>query len=327
MARITTYSIDSQIEANDKLIGSDAQDSNITKNYLISDLANFIGQGNTGAQGPVGPAGTQGEAGANGTSIKILGTVANCVGLPTSDNTIGDVYILDADDPGCSYGAGLAGDGYTWTAESTWLNVGPLRGPQGIQGPTGPQGIQGELASSDSLALVGLDLSWSNRDPLYAVNSTHIPNLVYSRLGVNFTNLTIEEESVYKLILERKRSASNRNGSFRKGGYKRSTGFGMNPPYSDRLSEIVFSETTGDKFDFRWDLFFQSSGFPRPAGSANTVASNPQSADVHFALRISKQTGNITEVSPVLTEFTLRGIFNPDQLGADKQKRLTFILK
>lgn len=326
MARITTYSIDSQIDAKDKLIGSDAQDSNITKNYLISDLANFIGLGNTGAQGPVGPAGSQGEAGANGTSIKILGTVANCAGLPTSDNTVGDVYILDADDPGCSYGAGLAGDGYTWTAEGTWLNFGPLRGPQGIQGPTGPQGVQGALASADSLALVDLDLSWSTRDPLYAVNSTYIPNLVYSRLGVNFNNLTIEDGSVYKLILERKRSASNRSGSFRKGGYKRSTGFGMQAPYSDRLSEIVFSETTGAKFDFRWDLFFQSVGFPKPAGFAASVSS-PRRADVHFALRISKQTGNITEVSPVLTEFTLRGIFNPNQVGADKQKRLTFILK
>ena len=382
MARITTYAIDSAISGKDKLVGSDAEDSNITKNYLIADLANYIGTSNTGAQGPAGPAGptgtpgangsngsngnngapgapgsngAQGAAGADGTSISILGAVANCAALPTTGNTTGDLYILDADDAGCS---GIAGDGFVWTAGSAWLNIGPLRGPQGIQGPDGtdgsdgeagaagadgsngapgaagaqgPQGIQGSLSSSEALSLVGLDLSWSNRDPLYAVNSTYITNLVYSRLGVDFNNLDFEAGSIYKLILERKRKASVRDagGNFRKGGYKRSTGYGMQLPYSNRLSEIVFNEATGAKFDFGWDLFFQQGAqFPRPSGISTTTSGiTPASADIHFALRISKQTGNITEVSPVLTEFTLRGIFNPNQTGADKQKRLTFILK
>ena len=382
MARITTYAIDSAISGKDKLVGSDAEDSNITKNYLIADLANYIGTSNTGAQGPEGPAGsngtngsdgtngtngsngtngtngtdgTQGAAGADGTSISILGTVANCAALPTTGNTTGDLYILDADDAGCS---GITGDGFVWTAGSVWLNIGPLRGPQGIQGiagtngtdgsdgtdgtngsdgtdgtdgAQGPQGIQGSLSSSEALSLVGLDLSWSNRDPLYAVNSTNITNLVYSRLGVDFNNLDFEAGSIYKLILERKRKATTRSSggnNFRKGGYKRSTGYGMNPPYSNRLSEIIFSEATGAKFDFGWDLFFQQGAqFPRPSGMATTTGPTPASADIHFALRISKQTGNITEVSPVLTEFTLRGIYNPSQNGIDKQKRLTFILK
>ena len=346
MARITTYAIDSAISGKDKLVGSDAEDSNITKNYLIADLANYIGTSNTGAQGPEGPAGsngtngsdgtngtngsngtngtngtdgTQGAAGADGTSISILGTVANCAALPPTGNTTGDLYILDADDAGCS---GIAGDGFVWTAGSVWLNIGPLRGPQGIQGiagtngtdgsdgtdgtngsdgtdgtdgEQGPQGIQGSLSSSEALSLVGLDLSWSNRDPLYAVNSTYVPNLVYSRLGVDFNNLDFEAGSIYKLILERKRKASARDAgsSFRKGGYKRSTGYGMQLPYSNRLSEIVFNEATGAKFDFGWDLFFQQNAFPRPSGIASTVGANPASADIHFALRISKQTGNI----------------------------------
>ncbi len=385
MARITTYAIDSAISGKDKLVGSDAEDSNITKNYLIADLANYIGTSNTGAQGPEGPAGsngtngsdgtngtngsngtngtngtdgTQGAAGADGTSISILGTVANCAALPTTGNTTGDLYILDAADGGCSYGAGAEGDGYVWTAGNSWLNIGPLRGPQGIQGiagtdgtdgsdgtdgtngtdgtdgtdgAQGPQGIQGSLSSSEALSLVGLDLSWSNRDPLYAVNSTYITNLVYSRLGVDFNNLDFEAGSIYKLILERKRKATTRSSggnNFRKGGYKRSTGYGMQPPYSNRLSEIIFNEATGAKFDFGWDLFFQQNAFPRPSGISTTTGGvNVASADIHFALRISKQTGNITEVSPVLTEFTLRGIYNPSQNGIDKQKRLTFILK
>ena len=46
MARITTYAIDSTISPLDKLIGTDAEDSNITKNYLISDLLAYIGTTN-----------------------------------------------------------------------------------------------------------------------------------------------------------------------------------------------------------------------------------------------------------------------------------------
>ena len=99
--------------------------------------------GTNGANGADGTNGAQGAPGADGTSISILGTVANCAGLPPTGNTIGDLYILDADEPLCSYGAGVAGDGYVWTAGGTWLNIGPLRGPQGAQGVTGTDGTDG----------------------------------------------------------------------------------------------------------------------------------------------------------------------------------------
>ena len=106
--------------------------------------------GATGATGIQGQAGPQGSAGADGTSISVLGTVANCLGLPTSGNTSGDLYVLDSDDASCSYGAGTAGDGYVWTSGNTWLNIGPLRGPkgiQGVQGAAGAQGVQGNTGS------------------------------------------------------------------------------------------------------------------------------------------------------------------------------------
>lgn len=38
MARISTYAKDALISADDLLVGSDAEDSNITKNYRIGDL-------------------------------------------------------------------------------------------------------------------------------------------------------------------------------------------------------------------------------------------------------------------------------------------------
>ena len=43
MARISTYAVDSTIAPNDKLIGTDAEDSDLTKNYMVSDLSAYIG--------------------------------------------------------------------------------------------------------------------------------------------------------------------------------------------------------------------------------------------------------------------------------------------
>lgn len=42
MARIATYSQDTSISNNDLLVGTDAEDSNITKNYKIGDVKDFI---------------------------------------------------------------------------------------------------------------------------------------------------------------------------------------------------------------------------------------------------------------------------------------------
>lgn len=43
MARISTYVIDGTIVDDDKVIGSDANNSMITKNYTVGDLAAYIG--------------------------------------------------------------------------------------------------------------------------------------------------------------------------------------------------------------------------------------------------------------------------------------------
>ena len=94
-------------------------------------------QGQQGSQGSIGPTGVQGATGADGTSINILGTKPTVGDLPAS-GSLGDLWIIDQTGDGAT-----AGDGYVWTAESTWLNIGPLRGPRGIQGIEGIQGIQG----------------------------------------------------------------------------------------------------------------------------------------------------------------------------------------
>ncbi len=38
MAKISSYSTDASVSYNDKLIGTDAEDSNVTKNYTIGSL-------------------------------------------------------------------------------------------------------------------------------------------------------------------------------------------------------------------------------------------------------------------------------------------------
>jgi hypothetical protein len=38
MAKISSYPVDSSVSLSDKLIGTDAENSNETKNYLISDI-------------------------------------------------------------------------------------------------------------------------------------------------------------------------------------------------------------------------------------------------------------------------------------------------
>ena len=43
MARISTYAIDTSISRNDLLVGTDAEDSNITKNFTIGYLTDFVG--------------------------------------------------------------------------------------------------------------------------------------------------------------------------------------------------------------------------------------------------------------------------------------------
>jgi hypothetical protein len=42
MARISTYSEDTSISNDDLLIGTDAEDSNVTKNYKVGDLKDFV---------------------------------------------------------------------------------------------------------------------------------------------------------------------------------------------------------------------------------------------------------------------------------------------
>jgi len=93
-------------------------------------------KGDTGAIGPQGPQGPKGDV---GTGLKISGTVATQGDLPTTNNSIGDAYLV-------------GGHLFVWTG-AAWTDAGVVQGPKGDtgdtgatgpQGPAGPQGAKGD---------------------------------------------------------------------------------------------------------------------------------------------------------------------------------------
>jgi len=128
----------------DLLIGTEMSDI-VTANFTVQSLINLVtSYVPTGEGGATGPAGPQGPAGNDGTSINILGTVPTSTSLPTSGNTVGDLYITDD-----------TGDGWVWAASLAWINIGPLRGPQGIQGPAGTAGTAGATGPTGPTGATG----------------------------------------------------------------------------------------------------------------------------------------------------------------------------
>ena len=108
--------------------------------------------GPEGIQGDPGPQGEVGPQGPQGNSLTLEGVVTTWPPSATPD--IGDLYLLVAPIPLGSI-AGQPGDGIMWTG-TAWINVGPIRGPQGERGltgssgatgttgPVGPQGLKGD---------------------------------------------------------------------------------------------------------------------------------------------------------------------------------------
>jgi hypothetical protein len=100
-------------------------------------------KGDQGIQGVVGPKGDQGVVGPQGVKgdqgagVAIKGSRATPNDLPATGNAAGDTYIMTTTGSGF-----MAGDGYSYTG-TQFLNVGQIRGPQGVQGTKGDTGAQG----------------------------------------------------------------------------------------------------------------------------------------------------------------------------------------
>lgn len=102
--------------------------------------------GPIGAPGPQGLPGEIGPTGPAGTSVTIMGSYSNLSDLVNEHETgrIGDSYLV-------------GDDLYVWSnTENEWINVGRIRGPQGLPGPTGPQGIEGPQGPMGEQGIQGL---------------------------------------------------------------------------------------------------------------------------------------------------------------------------
>src|SRR5215475_13983121 len=78
-----------------------------------------------GEQGIPGAKGDKGDQGEEGTGVTIKGTVPTSANLPTTGNTVGDVWITSD-----------TGHGWSWDG-TQWVDIGPIQGPLITQGPPG----------------------------------------------------------------------------------------------------------------------------------------------------------------------------------------------
>jgi plastocyanin len=101
--------------------------------------------GGPGPTGPEGPTGPTGPAGADGTSLLILGVAADVESLPSEGNSVGDIYIVEAD-----------GEAYVWDGDS-WESIGTITGPAGEDGATGPAGDPGPTGPAGADGADGAD--------------------------------------------------------------------------------------------------------------------------------------------------------------------------
>jgi hypothetical protein len=99
--------------------------------------------GPAGEQGIQGVEGPQGVPGSPGTSINMQGSVPASEDLPAVGDLNDGWYCEDS------------GDCYVWSADSVWVNVGPIVGPQGLQGVQGIQGATGPTGATGAAGPAG----------------------------------------------------------------------------------------------------------------------------------------------------------------------------
>ena len=100
-------------------------------------------KGEVGQKGQKGEVGSKGSTGATGTGVTMEGQVATTSNLPSSGNTKGDAYIVQADD-----------SLHIWDG-SAWVSGGSIQGPQGSKGQKGEVGAKGEVGQKGATGQKG----------------------------------------------------------------------------------------------------------------------------------------------------------------------------
>lgn len=166
-----------------------------------------------------------------------------------------------------------------------------------------------DTGSSSSEQIV--TLRWGNLiNPLFAVQSTYIPNTIYQKLQVDFNGIDLNDGKEYYLVLERWKSARNAYYSnefletiytYQKGGYRQEAT--VDSIQNNRLSEIQITQTEGQLFDFKWDRFFKSVRFPTPTGES--IRSGKPFGSIPIAFRIKIVDGLNESVTPIIANIRL----------------------
>jgi len=147
MTKISEYPIISTPELDDLLIGTDVNNSDITKNFSIGSIIATIGdinQGPIGPQGETGPTGPQGPVGPAGLTF-----IGEWDPLETyiENDAVGyggaSYFCYNAVGPSAT---NPSLDTSNWALLASQGAVGPA----GPAGPTGPQGPQGNVSIPNS---------------------------------------------------------------------------------------------------------------------------------------------------------------------------------
>ena len=163
-----------------------------------------------------------------------------------------------------------------------------------------------------------LKFKWNTRDTAYRVNSTrtgiNYSGLYYSKLHITFENLVLENGSTYGLLIERfKPRTTAASGATPvvdvPSGFKRMSNNGAVAPFDQRVFELPITTTTGQYFDFKFDLYYSSGafGFPLPSGFSGKGPGRSTSTQ-YLAFRIVKRTNAIEEISSIVAKLRMIGV-------------------
>jgi len=198
MAIISSYPKDSNISLMDKLIGTDADSSLATKNYLIGDFITFLGTQNIGTQGPIGPQGVQGPTGANG-AVGPAGLTWEGIWVSGTSYVANDSVSYN----GASWFCISAVTGTTPpNADPTnWALLASqgAQGPQGVQGPTGPQGGVGIVPNAQE-GVKGIASLASTVEVGQGINGTNIVTPVKLKAVLDLKQNTLVSGTNIKTI-------------------------------------------------------------------------------------------------------------------------------
>jgi hypothetical protein len=185
MTKISEYSVISNPEVDDLLIGTDKNNSDITKNFSIGSIIDLIGniyQGPVGPQGDTGPTGPQGPAGPAGLEWRGEWSSDASYVQDEAVGYSGASYFCINDTPPSAITPDL--DVTNWALLASQGAVGPA----GPAGPTGPQGPIGAGARPYKVYSVFFSQSGENNPVITTEYENTVGNITWVRGSAgNFT--------------------------------------------------------------------------------------------------------------------------------------------